>query len=514
MGRPTNVLLILTDQMRHDVIRASGNEKIYTPNLDQLISDGVVMDHAYSPTPVCVPARYCIRTGCTSLTTRYFQNEEPHLRSDDPSDTRDRCGPFLAHYMRAQGYRTFGVGKFHTIPVEEDIGYDVYLRCEEMDGYPDAYTRYIESQPAYRHLEQLQGERTNMYYQPQSSALPKEVTSESWVADRVIEQLHKVDDRPFFGVASFVGPHPPFAPPVPFNRMYDPDTMDDPISGPDEIDFMDERVRWNSYFVFAEDMSTAHIRTLKSRYYGEISYIDWCIGKMIRELKALGLYDDTMVIFTSDHGEFLGDHQAVQKENFFEASTHVPMIITHARSFGGGTHCAVPVSLTDLFGLVTSVTDKQELREGCDIAGILADSSRSIVRKMIFGISSAPGSLDFRMMVLAYPWKYVFHANGGGELLFDLSEDVHEQNNRIEEQRETATAMRTACIAHLLEHGEVDALENGSFKVFERTVLPLYRCYQFNSFRSVTGFPDMAEDISYTPMGDYSINIQSESKIG
>lgn len=500
--------------MRHDAIRALGNSKIYTPNLDMLIGDGIVMDHAYSPTPVCVPARYCIRTGCSSLTTRYFQNEEPVLREDDSSDIQERCGQFLAQYMRARGYRTIGVGKFHTIPMEEDIGYDVYQRCEEVDGYPDAYCRYIQSQPAYRHLEQLQGERTNMYYQPQCSALPKELTSEAWVADRVIEQIGKKDDRPFFAVASFVGPHPPFAPPIPFNRMYDPDQMDDPILSDESVDFMDERVRWNSFFVFAEDFSDAHFRTLKSRYYGEISYIDWCIGKLIRELKERGLYEDTMIIFTSDHGEYLGDHHAVQKENFFEASTHIPMIISHPNRFSKGLHCGVPVSLIDLFGLITSVTGEQQLREGIDIAGLLAEGRSHHQRETLFGVSSAPGSLDFRMMALQHPWKYVFHANGGGELLFDLSSDGHERCNLIEKRADIADRLRTSCVEQLKRNGEFTALEDGRLKVYERTRLPLTRCYQFNRFRGVTGFAQRGEDLHYTPEGDSTIHIQFESKIG
>jgi arylsulfatase len=508
----SNVLLILTDQMRFDAIRALGNNKIYTPNLDYLVNNGTTLVNAYSPSPVCVPARYCIRTGRSPLTTRYFQNEPPVVLESQETVTQKRCGKFLAQHMRDEGYRTFGIGKFHTIPVDEDIGYGVYQRCEEMDGYPDSYTQYINSQPAYRHLEQLQGERTNMYYQPQTSALPKELTSESWVADRVIEQINKIDDKPFFGVASFVGPHPPFAPPIPFNRMYNPDEMDNPVIGPNEIDFMDERVPWNNYFVFADDFSNSHFRTLKSRYYGEISYIDWCIGKIIKNLKEKNIFDDTMIIFTADHGEFLGDHQTVQKENFFEQSCHIPMIVSYPEKIPKGVKRENPATLLDIFGLVTSVTQNHDLRDGRDLFDELANEKYISKQNPIFGFSSEPGSVDFRMMALSHPWKYIFHANGGGELLFNLNTDPEEHENLISKEKKTAEELRNACIIHLNKNGELKALDNGGLKQFPRTVLKLERCYQMNSFRGVEDFPFLPENIVYCPATDEQINIQFESK--
>ena len=496
LSQRPNILFIMTDQQRLDTIASLGNSEIHTPNLDRLVHRGATLSRCYSPFPVCVPARYSIRTGRTPLTTGYFQNEPPSTISGE--STEDRCGPYLARAMRERGYRTFGIGKFHTIPVEEDIGYDVFLRSEEMDGYPDAYSRFIWSHPATKHIEQLHGERTNMYYHPQTSPLPQELTVERWAADQAVAQIRQLDDRPYFGLVSFVGPHPPFAPPVPYNRMYDPDRMRDPIPGPDEIDFMDERVRWNSYFVFAEDISNATFRSLRARYYGEISYMDNCLGRILDAVEASPEADNTLICFFADHGEFLGDHQAVQKENFFEESVHVPMLLSWPEKIDPDTRCATLASLTDLFGIATTAAGSTELRDGVDILGILEGTAEE--RKYCFSISSPPGDLNFRMMCVKDSWKYIFHANGGGELLFDLSSDPREHNNLLEAHPQIHEELKSACLDQLRSQPlGAGALDGEGFKSFPRTPLKLERCYQMNTFRGVTGFPEKPEEVSYSP---------------
>jgi arylsulfatase len=492
MKKP-NVLIILTDQLRYDALSMYGNSIVHSPHLEKLASEGIVCEKAYSPCPVCVPARYCIRTGREPLTTGYFQNEMPVYGDRQSSSTEDRCGTFLARTMRSLGYRTFGIGKFHTIPVEEDIGYDEYLRCEEMDGYPDAFAQHIWSHPAYRHIEQLHGERTDMYYMPQTSPLPANLTAEHWAASESIRNIKKLDDRPFFGVVSFVGPHPPFAPPVPYNRMYDPDTMPDPIVGPQEIDHMDPRVAWNKYFVYAESIDAARFRTLKARYYGEITYIDSCIGRILDVLDETGKASNTLVVFSADHGEFLGDHDAVQKENFFEQSCHVPLLVRWPEKIPSGGRLQDLVSLVDVFGLATSAAGGVQLRDGIDLLGILTDSNTKVTnigkRKILFGYSSTPGTLDFRMMGFDGIWKYIFHANGGGELLFNLACDPQEHINCINTHPEIGANMRTACIEKLQHPGGCAGVCNHDFKIFPRKTLDLQRCIQMNTYRHVHGFP-------------------------
>jgi hypothetical protein len=226
MARQPNVLFVMTDQQRFDTIAALGNGLIHTPNLDRLVAQGIAVTEAYSTTPVCIPARYTIRSGCEAPTTGVWAN----MHYDDMHAAIERrCGPYLAARMRALGYRTWGVGKFHTIGWDADGGFEVQLHSEEFyvdaaQRAGDAYARFIaEEHPGYDWIEALMGERTEMYYVPQTSPLPAELTVEAWAADRAVELIGADDGRPWFGFVSFIGPHPPFAPPLPYNRMYDPD---------------------------------------------------------------------------------------------------------------------------------------------------------------------------------------------------------------------------------------------------------------------------------------------------
>jgi len=121
-SRKPNVLFIMTDQQRFDTIAALGNKDIYTPNLDRLVARGVTYTNAYSTCPVCVPARYTIRTGCEPHTTRIFQNGKAVLAEGQAPTMNGRCGAYLAETMRSIGYRTFGIGKFYTSPWMKSSG--------------------------------------------------------------------------------------------------------------------------------------------------------------------------------------------------------------------------------------------------------------------------------------------------------------------------------------------------------------------------------------------------------
>ncbi len=169
-----NVLFVMTDQQRFDTIAALGNQHIYTPNLDRLVRRGATFTQGYSSCPVCIAARYTIRTGCAPPTTRVFTNGLSQAAAGQAATLPERCGPYLGQTMRLAGYRTFGIGKFHTVPRNEDIGYDVHLHSEEMYGQgprlDDAYAAWIAKEhPQLDYVETLMGERTEMYYMPQIS---------------------------------------------------------------------------------------------------------------------------------------------------------------------------------------------------------------------------------------------------------------------------------------------------------------------------------------------------------
>lgn len=500
MNRP-NVLYIMTDQQRLDTIRALGNSDVYTPNLDRLVRRGATFNNAYSSCPVCVPARYNIRTGCEPPTMGVFSNGSGQsLVSGQPEDMEERCGPFLARRMSQLGYRTFGIGKFHCS--HWDIGYETYLRAEE--NYKtaearrrDAFARFIAREhPEFNYIEQLHGERTEMYYMPQTSPLPAEITYEAWAADRAVDQISGEcgdDVRPYFGFVSMIGPHPPLAPPIPFNRMYDPDKMPDPVVGDIETDHMDEQIPWMNYAIWADDISPARARALKARYYGELTYIDQCIGRILDAVESQEDADNTLICFFSDHGDMLGDHHAWQKECFFEASCHIPFLLSWPSQIAAGRQCDELVSLTDLFAIATAAAGAPEPRDGIDVLAMMKGDVQP--RYYYLGIYGVPGTREFKCMIRCRQWKYIFMANGGREQLFDVGDDPNELHNRIADCREVAEELRTWAVNGLARPNAERALEDGKLKTFPFEKYPLERIYQFDRSRGVNGFPERPQEV-------------------
>ncbi len=372
-----NVLFIMTDQQRADTIASLGNGHIYTPNFDRLAARGAAFTNAYSTCPVCVPARYTIRTGCEPHTTGFYENGAANIVAGQGQTTQERCGPYLARTMAKLGYRTFHVGKSHTHPWNEDIGYEKHLNCQEIYGSSgirekDAYASFIAREhPEYDWIEQLRGERSEMYYVPQMSPLPQELTMETWIAERAVEGIKQNDGRPYFIFCSLLGPHPPIAPPIPFNRMYDPDAMPNPVKGDLSIDHMDDYLPWMNHWVFAEDINDSLARIIKARYYGEISYIDQCVGKILDAVEESPDADNTLICFFSDHGDHLGDHHSWQKESFFEQSCRVPFLVSWPKRIKAGQKRDDLVCLTDLFGIATTAAGSADLRQGSDVIGLL-----------------------------------------------------------------------------------------------------------------------------------------------
>lgn len=495
-----DILFIMTDQQRFDTIAALGNSYIYTPNLDRLVGRGITFSSAYATCPVCVAARYTIRTGCEPLTTRVFNNAGPQTVDGGAEKVENCCGQYLARKMSRLGYRTFGVGKFHTSPWDEDLGYETFFRSEETynatSRQGDDYASWLYAEHReFRFLEQLMGERTEMYYIPQRSPLPPELGVETWVADRAVEQIARARrERPYFGFVSFVGPHPPLAPPIPFNRMYDPDRLPDPISASVEHDHTDEEIPYMRYAVWADAINTPLSRIVKARYYGEISYIDLCIGRILDAVEAGSNSDNTLICFFSDHGDLLGDHHGWQKQNFFEASCRIPFLLSWPAVLPAKIIKNDLISLADLFGVATRAAGGTELREGMDVLGSL--QGECAPRDHLIGVTEPPGSHDFKVMVVTDEWKYIFMANGGREQLFHRKEDPNELSNCIAStSAATRRDLRALAVDAFRSAGALKALDGDALCSFPFRERPRQRIYQFDQSFGVNGFPDHPKDV-------------------
>lgn len=485
-----NILFLMTDQQRFDTIAALGNSDIYTPNLDRLAKRGMIFRNAYSTCPVCIPARYTIRTGRFSPTTRYFSNSGSAPVHGQPGDMQERCGgPYLAETMKRLGYRTFGIGKFHSEPWNEDLGFEVHQHSEEFYETPeqragDAFARWIRDEhPEFDYVEGLMGERNEMYYMPQMSPLPAELSAENWVAEKTVEQMRKNDERPWFGMASFIAPHPPFSPPLPFNRLYDPDRMPTPMRGGKETDWMDEQIPWMNYIMWGAGQNDWLAQVLKARYYGEITYVDHCIGKILDAVETLPDAENTLICFFSDHGDHLGDHHAWQKETFFEAACHIPFMLSWPARIQGEAVQEELVCLADLFGIATGAAGSLELRDGMDVPGLV--EGRTTPREVLFGYHGEPGTDRFKIMVRSKDWKYIFMSNGGKEQLFDMTGDRREAENLVQNHPDIVRSLRKKAAEVCRQPGARDALQGNDFIEFPFTPRPRSRCYQFDRSRGV-----------------------------
>ncbi len=475
----------MTDQQRFDTIAALGHPHVRTPNLDRLVRRGIACTNAYSTCPVCVPARYSLMSGCEPTRTSWFGNWSPGDR------VPERCGPYLAQMLADRGYRTWGLGKFHTEPRHEPLGFHVHEHSEELwptaeEFLGDDYVKWLRARaPVLGHIEQVHGERSDMYYVPQVRPVPAELSVEAWLTERALEEFGRPDPRPQFGFVSYLTPHPPLAPPIPYNRLHDPDAMPDPIPGDPAIDAADDYLGWMNHAVWAEDIPPSMARRIRARYYGSIAYIDACLGRLLDAVEARPDADETLICFFSDHGDHLGDHRAWQKESFFEAACRVPLLVSWPARLPADRRHAGLAALTDLFGIAAAASGTPDLRDGRDLLGAFRGEGPG--RDAVFGIFGTPGTRQFKCMVRRGDWKYVWLANGGRELLFNLRQDPGETRDFAGEAAGELAALRAEAVRTLAARPlSAPALEGGVLKALTFEPFPRVRIKQFA--RGVTDF--------------------------
>ena len=162
-------------------------------------------------------------------------------------------------------------------------------------------------------------------------------------------------------------------------------------------------------------------RSLKARYYGEIAYIDFCIGQILDAIERRSDAANTILCFFSDHGDLLGDHHGWQEECFFEASCHVPFLVSWPARILSGQLRHDLICFTDILGIATGAAGQQEIRQGSDILGLNTGTPQE--RRNLVCYYGDPGTPRFKIMMRAEDWKYIFMADCGREQLFDLKSD-------------------------------------------------------------------------------------------
>ena len=375
MSRQPNVLLLFCDQLRSDVIRQLGNPIIRTPNLDRLCREGTAFTSAYSPCPVCVPARASMHYGQYPMNTGCYENRDPM-----PEDGR----PSFMQALADNGYRTHGIGKCHFTPKPHDLrGFQSRERQEEGGRPPevDEYTAFL-AERGHHWLREPHGVRGEMYYVPQLSPLPADEHPTQWIGDRTLDFIRGegASSQPWMLFSSFIHPHPPFAPPSPWHKIYRAARMPLPRV-PADAESLHTYInrRQNRYKYRDQGIDQNLLRCMKAHYYACVSFIDYQVGRILAALEDAEQLDDTLILFTADHGEHLGDYNCFGKRSMHDTCARVPLLARMPSQFEAGVRCEAPVSLVDVAPTIlnTSGNRGNDMQlDGCDLRAVAAGETQ------------------------------------------------------------------------------------------------------------------------------------------
>ena len=441
MSRP-NVLILYTDQQRWDALGANGNADIKTPNLDRLASEGVNFQRYFVQNPVCMPSRVSFLTSQYCSQLGIFQNG---IRV--PEDT-----PTLATYLSNYGYRSGNIGKFHFLPhANRDhmdphpaYGFDTHLNSDEPGCYEDAYRAWAKNRapeqmdnislglpPARATWERQMGrsdivhpEREAPGPSPSASlgvnsvegkcaiafAADDDLTHTAFVADETMRFISENTRQPFLAIAGFYSPHSPWITPQRFLDIYDPEKLSLPDI-PDEWDNSSGK----------PPIAEKELRSVRQGYYGMISEVDHHVGRILDHLDKLGLTDNTIVFFVSDHGEYLGDYHTYGKgAPGNDCISRVPCIVKWPSGAKAGT---------TVTGLTEAVDVLPTILEICSIPIPRAVQGTSFKPALegdtTHGKTSALTESGVCSSIRTDQHRYVCYKDGR-ELLFDHASDPGE----------------------------------------------------------------------------------------
>jgi arylsulfatase len=363
--------------------------------------------------------------------------------------------------MRELGYQTLAVGKMHFTPQRARHGFDEML-------LPDDYYRAMAAsgsplQPMRHGLGQ------NELF-PSMATVPESMTLTSWIAEQCVNFIHYRRDptMPFFIWCSFSKPHPPLDPPEPYYSMYRNCDIPAPYIGdwasdercPESFKMM--RRQWS-----LDQIKPEVIREARAAYYGLITQIDYNMGRIFAALQDQRIYGDTLIVYCSDHGEYLGDHHSGSKVHFHESSAHVPFAIRLPRSWETNLEGTVSDALATHADIMPTLigaaggTPPPEC-DGIDLLAVARGEAkpREYLDATAREMYSGPGWNYFG--ITDGRWKYIFFPIGGTEQLFDLETDPHELHDLSAESKFDAerTRLRDELIRRL-QSRNIDAVKDG-----------------------------------------------------
>lgn len=429
--RPPNILLIHSDQHRSDCLGGTGHPVLRTPNLDRLAAEGVSFSHAFTPSPICTPERASLLTGLWPT-----QHRSINITGTESYRPARADAPTWPARLRDAGYWLGYVGKFHQeLPVEPDgFGFHEFVPLRDYASWREA--QGLEPPP-----------RTNGWFGEIDHEATPEQTQVGWGASHTLRMLRRAagGDRPWLIRWDPSEPHLPCTPPGMLAAAYPPasappwPSFGDPLENKPYAQRNQLR-RWG-----VEGWTWDDWAPVAARYLAVIANLDRQVGRLLDELEALGLADDTLVVYTTDHGDLCGGHGMMDKHYImYEDVVRVPLILRHPAALPAGRTCDAFVShAIDLASTVCRAAGVAPPAgaEGVDLLPLArgqADGPRDDIFSQWLG---GQMGLYSQRMVRDRRWKYVYNATAHDEL-YDLAADPAEHANRIDDPAAAADLAR------------------------------------------------------------------------
>ena len=487
MAKRPNIVFIITDQQRYDTIAALGFDHMITPNLDRLAKRGTSFENMYITSPSCAPSRASLFTGVYPHTNGVFRNDEPW----------NYC---WVKDLAEAGYRTVNVGKMHTMPVEGAFGFHERHVVENKDRDHPNLPFYLDNWDKAYFLRGL--EKPSRVTQRRKAEYGDQLGAWVWEHD---ENLHPdvfvgqmarwwlsryPGNEPFFLQVGLPGPHPPYDPTQEYLEMYEgrdlppvipPDTEVQPKAMQELRDFhLGEDA---DGVVHLPDPTAEQSRRQRAHYYANVTMIDKQVGDIIEVLEQRGELDDTIIVFTSDHGDALGDHGHSQKWNMYQSTVHVPAVVFGPGRIPQGRRVTDNVALFD-FGPTILEWAGVEVPKWMEASSLVPyfEGEASQGRNRIFAEHSNDALLTgtrFMTMVLEDNMKLVHFIDADIGLLFDLATDPDELTNLWDDPAHTKTRDRLIdeifnwrLESSMKSQGFIDACMRGAHAMMSPTATP------------------------------------------
>jgi choline-sulfatase len=423
-----NVLFIMSDEHSRHVLGSYGNRIVQTPHLDRLAAEGTLFENAYANCPICVPSRASFATGRYVHQIGYWDNAFPYTGTP----------PSFGHRLHEHGHRCDSIGKLHYRGSDDPNGFDnEILPLHVLDGKGDVQGMLRRDPPKRTSTAQLAGDAGS----GESTYLAYDRHIRHAAIAWLEEAARRPGDQPWCLFVSFVCPHFPLVAPPEFFALYPLDRVPLPrLRAPHE--FPDHPVlrklrEVQDYEDHFKDET--HVRIAVAAYYGMVSFLDDNIGRVLRGLEASGLGEDTLVVYTSDHGDNLGTRTFWGKSNMYEEAVGVPMIM-RGPGVPRGRRVRTPVSLVDGYPTILEAAGVHRTGEDAALPGrsLVGLAEHEDPERTVFSEYHAFASITGIFMLRFGRWKYV-HYEGYRPQLFDLEADPGETRDLAREAGHTET---------------------------------------------------------------------------